>query len=74
MFKDGGVGGGVDVNDKMRKKQMKDGSSVPISSSSETQGQSVEPGEKAPHFRRTFSPSPTDCPWVSEDAISLKLK
>ena len=42
--------------------------------SSETQGQSVGPGEKAlqkfqvlKNFCSAFSPGPTDRPWVSED-------
>ena len=53
--------------------------------SSETQGRSVGPGEKArrkfsstgeralspvlENFHRAFSPSPTDRPWVTEDGL-----
>ena len=52
-----------------------------IRTSSETQGQSVGPGEKArqkfssmlENFCRTFSPFPTDCPWVSEDDIRREI-
>ena len=52
---------------------------------SETEGQSVESGEKAgrkfsstgeralspvlQNFRPVLSPDPTDCPWVSEDGV-----
>ena len=48
---------------------------VPVSTSSETQGRSVGSGERAGRkfsstFRPAFSPDPTDCPWVSEDAVS----
>ena len=43
-----------------------------IRTSSETQGQSVAPGEKA-RQSRTFSPFPTDCPWVSEDDIRREI-
>ena len=35
-------------------------------------GESQYPGALPPvlkNFHRTFSPSPTDCPWVSEDAL-----
>ena len=53
-----------------------------IRTSSETQGQSVGPGEKArqkfssmlENFCRTFSPFPTDCPWVSEDDTAISRK
>ena len=46
------------------------------------QGQSVGPGEKArqkfssmlENFCRTFSPFPTDCPWVSEDDTAISRK
>ena len=31
------------------------------------QGQLVGPGEKGNFYNCAFSPSPTDCPWVSED-------
>ena len=49
---------------------------VPVSTSSETQGRSVGSGERAGRkfsstFRPAFSPDPTDCPWVSEDAVSM---
>ena len=52
-----------------------------IRTSSETQGQSVGPGEKArqkfssmlENFCRTFSPFPTDCPWVSKDDIRREI-
>ena len=35
-------------------------------------GQSVGSGEFE-HFRPAFSPDPTDCPWVSEDAVKATL-
>ena len=39
-------------------------------------GESQYPGALPPaleNFCRTFSPSPTDCPWVSKDALNMTV-